>query len=294
MRYAPSTSSILWPGASVTTAFFQSARRPSERPIRFIFPSNEAVRTEVTLTLNTASTADRISTLLASGRTRKVTVFSSSFCCMLFSVISGRIRISRGVRLIGASSSRPPRTAGGQPWVLGASSGQRLLERHEAGALEHHAMGVQELIDGHVQRRLDGQPWHVARGARQALGQLADDEQRRRLRDPERREGRDQRLGLAVAGIDRLDRRELAGRNLGRDRGAQGRPPHLSRHVLGVAPRRRAERLAAALPLHGPAPAPAGAARPPFLSPLSAPPPTPPPSPPGGMSRAPGFAAPRP
>src|SRR5262245_53496806 len=111
VRYAPSTSSILWPGASVTTAFFQSERRPSARPIRFSFPSNEAVRTEVTLTLNTASTAARISTLLASGRTRKATVFSSSFCRMLFSVISGRIRISRAVRLI---SPRPPRAPRGR------------------------------------------------------------------------------------------------------------------------------------------------------------------------------------
>src|SRR3990167_7429709 len=29
--YTPSTSSILWPGASVTTAFFQDDRRPSDR-----------------------------------------------------------------------------------------------------------------------------------------------------------------------------------------------------------------------------------------------------------------------
>src|SRR5512138_479928 len=178
MRYAPSTSSILWPGASVTTAFFQSERRPSARPIRFSFPSNEAVRTEVTLTLNTASTAARISTLLASGRTRKATVFSSSFCRMLFSVISGRIRISRAVRLIEADSSRPARTGCGLPQQLAASFRQGLLERHKAGALEHHPMGVQELIDGHVRRRLDGQPRYVARGARQPFGQLANDEQR--------------------------------------------------------------------------------------------------------------------
>src|SRR6185503_1132164 len=256
--------------ASVTTAFFQSERRPSARPIRFSFPSNEAVRTEVTLTLNTASTAARISTLLASGRTRKATVFSSSFCRMLFSVISGRIRISRAVRLIGANSSRPARTGCGLPQVLAASFCERLLERHEAGALEHHPMGVQELIDGHVRRRLDGQPRHVARGAGQPLGQLAHDEQRRNLRDPERGQRPDQRLGLAVAGVDRLDRRKLAGRDLGRDRGAQRRPPHLARHVLGVAPRRRAERLAAALPLHGARRALPGAAGPLLLPRLAA------------------------
>src|SRR5262245_37161565 len=266
VRYAPSTSSILWPGASVTTAFFQSERRPSARPIRFSFPSNEAVRTEVTLTLNTLSTAARISTLLASGRTRKATVFISSFCRMLFSVISGRIRISRAVRLIGAGSSRPAQTAGGLPWVLVTSFRQRLLERHEAGALEYHPMGVQELIDGHVRRRLAGQPRPVARGARQPPGQLAHHQQRRHLRDPERGQRPDQRLGLAVAGVDRLDRRELAGRDLGRNRGAQRRPSHLPRHILGVAPRCRAERLAAALPLHRAGRALPGAAGP-FLLP---------------------------
>src|SRR5207247_9282346 len=94
-------------------AFFQSARRPSELPIRFSFPSNDAVRTEATLTLNTVSTAVRISTLLASGRTRNATVFCSSFWRMLFSVMSGRIRISRAERLIVARYSRPARTAGG-------------------------------------------------------------------------------------------------------------------------------------------------------------------------------------
>src|SRR5438445_85498 len=118
--YAPSTSSILWPGASVTIAFFQSARRPSERPIRFSFPSNEAVRTEATLTLNTVSTATRISTLLASGRTRNATVFCSSFWRMLFSVMSGRIRISRAARVIGAGSVRAAWTAGG---LRGARAG---------------------------------------------------------------------------------------------------------------------------------------------------------------------------
>src|SRR5215470_1604553 len=86
---APSTSSILWPGASVTIAFFQSERLPSKRPMRFHLPCIEAVRTSATFTLNTRSTAWRISTLLASRATSNVTVLNSSFCCMLFSVMRG-------------------------------------------------------------------------------------------------------------------------------------------------------------------------------------------------------------
>src|SRR6267142_5349984 len=52
--YAPSMSSILWPGWSVTMAFFQSGRRPAKRPIRLSLPSYDAVRTAATFTLNTA------------------------------------------------------------------------------------------------------------------------------------------------------------------------------------------------------------------------------------------------
>src|SRR5204862_2569088 len=107
---APSTSSILWPGWSGTIAFFQSGRRPWKRPIRFSLPSNDAVRTEATLTLKTSSTARRISTLFASGRTLNATVFCSSFCRMLFSVMRGRIRIIRAGRLMARA---PPPAPGG-------------------------------------------------------------------------------------------------------------------------------------------------------------------------------------
>src|SRR6266852_6115624 len=250
--YAPSTSSILCPGASVTIAFFQSARRPSERPIRFSFPSNEAVRTDETLTLNTVSTATRISTLFASGRTRNATVFCSSFCRMLFSVMSGRMRISRAVRLIGAGSSRPARTAGSLLSALDVSSRQRLLEGQKARALAHHAMGVQQLVDGYVRRRLDGEPGYVARRAHHGPVQLAHDEERRLTGHPKPDEPADQRLRLPVADVERLDRGQLAGGDLGRDGLAKRLAPHRARHILVVAPRRRAERLAPALPLDGP------------------------------------------
>jgi len=69
----------LWPGASCTTAFFQLGRRPWCRPIRLSFPSYEEVRTSLTFTLKTRSTAVRISTLLASGCTWNVTTLPSSF-----------------------------------------------------------------------------------------------------------------------------------------------------------------------------------------------------------------------
>src|SRR2546430_1791749 len=65
---APSTSSILWPGASCTTAFFQLGRPPWRRPTRLSPPSYEEVRTSLTLTLNTPSTAMLVPTFLASRR----------------------------------------------------------------------------------------------------------------------------------------------------------------------------------------------------------------------------------
>jgi hypothetical protein len=64
--------------------------------MRFHLPSREAVRTEATLTLKIFSTAWRISTLLAPVATSKVTTLRSSFCCMLFSVMSGRTSTVRG------------------------------------------------------------------------------------------------------------------------------------------------------------------------------------------------------
>src|SRR5437879_2465700 len=281
---APSISSILWPGRSVTIAFFQSRRRPWKRPIRLSFPSNDAVRTDATLTLKTVSTAARISTLLASGRTRNATVFCSSFWRMLFSVMSGRIRITRAARVIVTGSARPAWTEGGlrgaragsdTPGLPSQRSGigfvvaasakrsfrEGLLERQQAGALEEDATSLQELIDGHVSGRLDGQPRHVARRPRHGLGQLAHDQERRLAGEPEGTQPGDQRFRLSVGDVDRLDRRELAGRNLGRDRGAQRSAAHRARQVLVVAPGRRPKRLAATLPLDRPGralPSPAG------------------------------------
>jgi len=53
--------------------FFHEARRPTKRPIRFSLPKITCVRTSVTLTLKIVSTARRISTLLASTATWKLT-----------------------------------------------------------------------------------------------------------------------------------------------------------------------------------------------------------------------------
>src|SRR5438309_9247896 len=51
--------------------------------------------------------------LVRVGPDRNATVFCSSFCRMLFSVMSGRIKISRAVRLIVAIPSRPAWTEDG-------------------------------------------------------------------------------------------------------------------------------------------------------------------------------------
>ncbi len=64
--------------------------------MRFHLPSRAWVRTSATFTLKTFSTAWRISTLLASTATSKVIMLCASFCCMLFSVISGRTSTDRG------------------------------------------------------------------------------------------------------------------------------------------------------------------------------------------------------
>src|SRR5438309_127233 len=121
---------------------------------------------------------------------------------MLFSVMSGRIRISRAARVIGASSAGPADSVGGLLSARVASFRQRLLERLEPGALAHHPSGAQELIDRDVRRHLDGQPRHVARRARDVPAELAHDEQRRLTLEPERPELRDERLGLAVGDVE--------------------------------------------------------------------------------------------
>src|SRR5574341_104719 len=234
-------------------AFFQSARRPWWRPIRFSLPSNDAVRTEATLTLNTDSTAARISTLFASGRTLNATVFCSSFWRMLFSVISGRMRISRGAR-IAAGSATPEDSVGGLLQARVAASGvaslrERLLERQKARALEHDLPRAEELVDGHVRRRLDREPAHVPRRSGKALAELAHHEERRPRLHAERAEPRQERLRFAVGHRDGLDDGDLPQRELGRDRGPERLPPHRARHILVVAPGCRAEGLAAPLPL---------------------------------------------
>src|SRR5437879_1736530 len=260
---APSISSILWPGRSVTIAFFQSRRRPWKRPIRLSFPSNDAVRTDATLTLKTVSTAARISTLLASGRTRNATVFCSSFWRMLFSVMSGRIRITRAARVIVTGSARPEDSAGGRPQVRPGSVPpspscpgsarrsfrQRLLKRLESGTLADHPPRHQELIDRDMRRRLDGQPRHVARRARHVPVERPHDEQCRLALEPERPELRDEGLRLAVGDVECLDHGEAAVGDPRRNRGAQRLATHRPRQILHIAARLRPERLAAALPL---------------------------------------------
>src|SRR5690242_7754941 len=112
-------------------------------------------------------------------------------------------------------------------------------------------MRVQQLVHRYVRRRLDGDPRHVTRRARQPAVELAHDDERRDPRDAGAREPADQRLRLSVAHVERLDRGQFAGRDLRGDRSAQRLAPHRARHVLVVFPRRRSERLAAALPLDG-------------------------------------------
>src|SRR5258706_3442169 len=194
--------------------------------MRLSLPSKDAVRTAATFTLNTLSTALRISTLLASGRTRKVTVLSSSFCRMLFSVMIGRRMTVRGSRFT-----------------------QRLLEGSQRLALEHDLARPQELIHRDMRRRFHGQPGNVARRPRHDLGHALQDEQRRHRPQPERAEARDEALGLAVDGAEALDHGHAAIGDPRRHRRAQGPATHRPRQGLLVAPRRGTERLAAALPL---------------------------------------------
>ena len=80
--------SIDWPSASVTMAFLTSERRPGRPRKRLVLPFTLIVLTFVTLTLNSASTAAAISSLLASPATLKTTLFCSD-SRVYFSVISG-------------------------------------------------------------------------------------------------------------------------------------------------------------------------------------------------------------
>src|SRR5260370_38957373 len=130
--------------------------------MRLSLPSKDAVRTAATFTLNTLSTALRISTLLASGRTRKATVLSSSFCRILFSVMIGRRMTARGSRFT-----------------------QRLLERSERLALEHDLPRPQELIHRAMRWSFHGQPRNDARRPRHGLGPALHDQPPPHLPEPE-------------------------------------------------------------------------------------------------------------
>src|SRR3990172_5469645 len=249
--------------------------------MRLSLPSKDAVRTDATFTLNTASTAARISTLLASGRTLNATVFNSSFCRMLFSVMSGRIRMSRGARFTAPAPPRAPRgrrartprdgrRAPGRP-TPGSASRRRATARcaRPARAPPRPPRPPATPPPRRGPGRRGGEPRHVARGPRERRAALADHEQRPLPRETERCEILDQRLRPGSLGrAERLDDRELPARELGRHGGAQRLAAHGARHLLPVAPRRRAEGLTAALPLRGAdraLPGPAGALLPPRL-----------------------------
>src|SRR3989441_10944831 len=100
-----------------------------------------------------------------------------------------------------------------------------------------------------MRRRLDDQPRHVARRARQVPVELVNDQERRLALEPERTELRHEGLGLAVGDVERLDHGESAVGDPRRDRGSQRLSAHRARQVLLVAARLRTEGLPAALPL---------------------------------------------
>ena len=71
-------TSIVCPSARLTMARLTSERRPAMPRNRLFFPLRTCVLTLVTLTLNTCSTADLISGLVASSGTWKVTWLNRS------------------------------------------------------------------------------------------------------------------------------------------------------------------------------------------------------------------------
>src|SRR6476646_6448562 len=73
----PPKMSMRWPSARLTIARLVSARLPRPLRVRRVLPCRLMVLTDVTLTLNTFSTAILISVLLASGRTMKVYLLAS-------------------------------------------------------------------------------------------------------------------------------------------------------------------------------------------------------------------------
>src|SRR4051812_20094543 len=74
----PPKMSMRWPSARLTIARLVFARLPRPLRVRRVLPWRLMVLTDVTLTLNTFSTAILISVLLASGRTMKVYLLASS------------------------------------------------------------------------------------------------------------------------------------------------------------------------------------------------------------------------
>src|SRR5579859_1740181 len=89
----PVVTSMLWPSARDTMAFFTSLRLPTKPLKRFVLPCCTSVLTAFTLTLNTCSTAALISPLVASSGTRKVTWLCSE-PIVAFSVITGERTMS--------------------------------------------------------------------------------------------------------------------------------------------------------------------------------------------------------
>src|SRR5439155_17852431 len=89
--YAPSRNSgIFSPSRSFTYAFFQSGRRPANRPCRLILPWEMVVRMLSTFEPSSCSIARLIWTLLAPTATWKTIVRPSSRRIDVFSVMSGR------------------------------------------------------------------------------------------------------------------------------------------------------------------------------------------------------------
>src|SRR5262249_47759391 len=93
------------------------------------------------------------------------------------------------------------------------------------------------------------QPGPVARRPGDRPAECLHDEQRGHRGEAPTGELRHERLRLSITGVDRVHDLQLAGSNLGRHRRSQRFAPHGPRHVLLIAVRRWAERLAAALPL---------------------------------------------
>src|SRR5262245_26297658 len=122
-----------------------------------------------------------------------------------------------------------------------------------------------------MERRLDVEPGDVPGRALEHRVALGHHEERRARLDAERPEPRGQDLGARLRQADVGDHRYAARGDARGQRLPQGRAAHLGGHALVVAPGRRAERLATALPLRGADGALPGAAGPLLLPWLPAP-----------------------